>query len=244
MGRSARNGARMGVVLVAALVVAVAALDAGASRRARLPPETLRGPAHELEQYPAPALATPSQRAAAERFWTELKRAAVRWRDPRAAARAGFDTHRARRPPARVGYLHAEHRRASHDDRYLDPRRPETLVYANVPGHRLVLIGVMFSMPRGKHGPAPGGPITRWHFHWVCASGDRRGLAPRPDGSCPAGARRRPGSEMMHVWFTRDLRSAFAIHAPEPELCRAGLLPASTCSALLCDLPSGDGARR
>ena len=41
---------------------------------------------------------------------------------------------------------------------------------------------------------------------------------------------------MMHVWFTRDLRSAFAIHAPEPELCRDGLLPAGTCTSLLCDL--------
>jgi hypothetical protein len=42
---------------------------------------------------------------------------------------------------------------------------------------------------------------------------------------------------MMHVWFTRDLRSAFAIHAPEPELCRDSLLPAGTCLQLLCDLP-------
>lgn len=231
----AMTGARMVAALVA--VVAATAMDAGASRSPKLPPETLRGPAYELEQYPMPALATPSQRAAAERFWAELKRSAAGWRDPRAAKRAGFDTHLARRPPARVGYLHAEHRRFSHDGRYLDPRRPETLVYANVPGRKLVLIGVMFSMPRGKHGPAPGGPITRWHFHQVCARGDRRGLTPRPDGSCPPGSRPRPGSEMMHVWFTRDLRSGFAIHAPEPELCRAGLLPASTCSALLCELP-------
>ena len=35
---------------------------------------------------------------------------------------------------------------------------------------------------------------------------------------------------MMHVWFTRDLRSAFAIHAPWPELCAARLLPAKTCA--------------
>jgi hypothetical protein len=40
---------------------------------------------------------------------------------------------------------------------------------------------------------------------------------------------RRQDSEMMHVWFTRDLRSAFAIHAPGPELCAANLLPAATC---------------
>jgi hypothetical protein len=34
---------------------------------------------------------------------------------------------------------------------------------------------------------------------------------------------------MMHIWFTRDLRSAYAIHAPGPELCASHLLPASVC---------------
>ena len=33
----------------------------------------------------------------------------------------------------------------------------------------------------------------------------------------------------MHIWFTGDLRSAFAIHAPVPELCVAGLLPHEHC---------------
>jgi hypothetical protein len=35
---------------------------------------------------------------------------------------------------------------------------------------------------------------------------------------------------MLHMWLTRDLRSAFAIHAPEPELCVARLLPAVHCA--------------
>jgi hypothetical protein len=230
------SSARTLAVIALLLVVACCPLAAQAGRGPKLPPETLRGPAYQLEQYPAPSVATAAQRAAAERFWAGLKQAARLWRDPRAAARAGYDTHLARRAPTKVGYLHAEHRRYSHDGRYLDPRRPETLVYANVPGRKLVLIGVMFSMPRGLHGPTPGGPITRWHYHRVCASGDKRGLTPGANGSCPPGSTPRWGSEMMHVWFTRDLRSAFAIHAPEPELCRAGLLPAATCYRLLCDL--------
>jgi len=37
------------------------------------------------------------------------------------------------------------------------------------------------------------------------------------------------GSEMLHVWFTNDLRSAYAVHAPVPELCRDRLLARSTC---------------
>ena len=118
----------------------------------------------------------------------------------------------------------------SHDRRFLDPARPEALIYANVRGRPLSLVGAMFSMPRGRRGPTPGGPITRWHTHTVCARGARRGVAVRGDGSCRAGLRKREGSEMLHVWFTGGLRSSFAVHAPEPELCRARLLPPSVCT--------------
>jgi hypothetical protein len=198
--------------------------------RGTLPAGALRGPAHELPQYPTVALATPTQRAAAIRLLAESRRSVSRWPTPAAAAAAGFDTRPARRArPERVGYLHAEHRRFSDDRHYLDPRRPEALIYANVRGRSLVLVGMMFSMPRGVRGPTPGGPITRWHTHRVCARGDERGLAPRPDGSCPPGTTSRQGSEMLHLWFTHDLRSAFAIHAPEPELCAVGLLPRQVC---------------
>jgi hypothetical protein len=87
----------------------------------------------------------------------------------------------------------------------------------------------MYSMKRGRQGPSPGAPITRWHTHQVCVIGNKRGLTPRPDGSCPPGASLTQGSEMMHVWLTRDIRSAFAIRAPEAELCRDRLLTGLTC---------------
>jgi hypothetical protein len=93
-----------------------------------------------------------------------------------------------------------------------------------------VLVGAMFSVPRSVRGPALGGPITRWHTHRVCVEGNRRGLAPRPDGTCPHGTTSRYGSEMMHVWLTRELRSAYAIHAPVHELCVAGLIPQPFCN--------------
>jgi hypothetical protein len=226
-------------IAAATLACADAALG---ERGPKLPPETLRGPAYQLDQYPTLSLATPEQRAAAVRLWRDMRAAAEEWRDPARAGAAGFDTRRARRPPGdtSVGFLHAEHRGWRGDGAQLDPSRPETLVYATVPGRPLVLIGVMFSMPRGEPGPTPGGPITRWHTHRVCAAGAKRGLAPLPDGSCPPGTAARQGSEMLHVWFTRDLRSGFAIHAPEPELCDAGLLPADHCGrrGLVCKLPA------
>jgi hypothetical protein len=198
-----------------------------------LAPGTLRGLASELLQYPDATLATRAQRSAAERLLADARRAARVWRDPRAAVAAGFA---AKRPTRRagdrtIGFLHAEHRRFSADRGYLDPRRPETLIYANAPGRPLVLVGVMFSVPRGVRGRTPGGPVTRWHSHLVCARGDLRGLSPLPDGTCPRGAKLRRGSEMMHLWFTRDLRSAFAVHAPEPELCASRLLTAAHCGS-------------
>jgi hypothetical protein len=108
---------------------------------------------------------------------------------------------------------------------------PHTLIYADLSGRPLRLVGVMISMPRWLRGPAVGGPIRRWHDHLLCAACGERGLAPRPDGSCPAGAKLGVGSEMMHVWFTRDPRTVYAIHAPWPELCAARLLPAATCAS-------------
>ena len=199
-----------------------------------LPPRVEHGLAHRLREYPALSLASPRQRAAAERLRKQLYAAARKWANPSAAAAAGFDLRRARRAPGerRVMWFHSENRRW-HATRTgaLQTSRPDTLIYADLPGRPLKLVGVMISMPRGLRGPTPGGPITRWHYHLVCVTGDKRGLAPKADGSCPTGAKLGVGSEMMHVWFTHDLRSAYAIHAPWPELCATRLLPAATCAS-------------
>jgi hypothetical protein len=197
-----------------------------------LPAATTHGLAMRLRQYPDLSLATPAQQAAAVSLLAQLRATALPWRDTRLAAAAGFNLHRPRRHPgeARVMWFHSENRAWHSDARYLDPRHPDTLIYADLPGRPLVLVGVMISMPRGMRGPTPGGPITRWHSHLVCVRAELRGLKPRADGSCPPGARLRQGSEMLHIWFTRDLRSAFAVHAPGPELCAAHLLPGSVCA--------------
>jgi hypothetical protein len=228
-GKAVTRALAYGAV-AACVAFAVPAEAANRDSRGKLPPQTLRGPAVRLHQYPTIATATRKQRVRAQALRASIREAARGWQGPRAAA-AGFPAKRPRRRGASTGVLwvHAEHREYQHDTVYLDPRRPETLVYADVPGRPLVLIGVMFSMPRGLRGPTPGGPITRWHTHRVCARGNERGLTPRKDGTCPPRTTSRQGSEMMHVWLTRDLRSTFAIHAPVPELCRAGLIPWTRC---------------
>lgn len=177
------------------------------------------------------SLATPAQRANALRLRAELIAATKQWNSLKDAEAAGFDTRTVARRDGdiTVHYLHAEHRPWPNDPTHLDPLHPKALIYANIPPWPLILVGVMFSMPRGEQGLTPGGPITRWHTHKVCASGNKRGLAPRRDGSCPPGTTARQGSEMLHFWLTDDLRSAFAIHAPAPELGLAGLLPDYVC---------------
>ena len=202
----------------------------------KLPASARHGLVQHLRQYPVVALATARERARARRVLAQLVSAAERgnWRDLRAVARAGYDTRTAPRKAGdrTIHYVHAE-RDQEPRSVILDPRRPKALIYANTPGQPLVLVGAMWSTRRGERGPTPAGPIMRWHSHVICSDGVRRGLKPPASGECPPGTQLRQGrSEMLHVWFTADLRSAFAQRAPEPELCAAGLLPAGYCRGL------------
>jgi hypothetical protein len=199
-----------------------------------LPPTARHGLIHHLRQYPAVELATPRERARARDVLVRLVEASKRgrWTDVRAAERAGYDTRSRTRSPGdrRVFFFHAERRQEPRGRSIFDFTRPKALIYANAPGRPLVLVGAMWSTRDGEVGPTPAGPIMRWHSHVVCKQGRKRGLKPLAGGACPAGSRLQQGaSEMLHVWFTRDLRSAFAISAPRPELCAAGLLPRDGC---------------
>jgi hypothetical protein len=204
------------------------------TRATKLPPTRRHGLVQHLLQYPVVRLATPRQRVRAQRLLAQLVATAKRegWRDLHAAKRAGYDTRTAPRKAGdrSVHYFHAERGQEPRGRSIFDVRRPKALIYANAPGRRLVLVGAMWSTRDGELGPTPAGPILRWHSHVVCKRGNRRGLKPPASGKCPPGARLTQGtSEMLHVWFTGGLRSAFAIRAPEPELCAGGLLPRGSC---------------
>jgi hypothetical protein len=166
---------------------------------------------------PSVAAASDDERARAEALWKASVAGAERWRDQEAATAAGFrfkdrDEAGSGRP---VRFLHVPNPAWRADGRVLDPSRPETLVYWNGPGDRLTLVGVMYTAPRGTHGPTVGGPITRWHTHESCRDPGTRAKVGRPvDGACPQGQVYRRSGEMMHVWFTDDLATAFARRAP------------------------------
>jgi hypothetical protein len=175
------------------------------------------------------AAADAGQRARAEALWKASAAGAERWRDPEAAAAAGFrfrDDGAAAMPERRVRFLHVPNPAWRADGQTLDPARPETLVYWRGPQDRLVLVGVMYTAPRGTRGPAVGGPITRWHDHESCRDPATRAKLGRPvDGACPDGQVLRRSGEMMHVWFTDDLASAFARRAPLAQLRAAASSP-------------------
>jgi hypothetical protein len=199
-----------------------------------LPPTARHGIISHLPQYPTVSLASPRQRARARQVLDGLVAAAERgrWSDVRAATRAGYDTRARERKSGdtSVFYFHAERHEEPRGRSIFDFTRPKALIYANAPGHPLILVGAMWSTRDGEVGPTPAGPILRWHSHIVCKSGKKRGLKPPASGVCPPGSRLQQGaSEMLHVWFTGELRSAFAITAPKPELCAVGLSPRDTC---------------
>jgi hypothetical protein len=184
------------------------------------------GASHDHQaNLPDVAAASDAERAAAQRLLDQSVAETERWRDPAAARAAGFQVDRSlARADAMAGTQKAGKQRFLHvpnpawrtDGRVLDPARPETLIYWRGPQGQLVLVGVMYTAAKGQPGPAVGGPITRWHIHETCrdpASGAK--LGPAGDaGTCPAGQAFRRSGEMMHVWFTGDLRTAFARRAP------------------------------
>jgi hypothetical protein len=199
-----------------------------------LPPAARHGLIDHMRQYPHVPLASRAERTRAREILRELVAAAQRgnWRSLAAAERAGYDTRaRPRKAGDRTVYFfHAERSQEPRRGSIFNAARPKALIYANVPGRPLTLVGAMWSTRDGELGQTPAGPILRWHSHVVCKSGGKRGLKPPPGGICPPGSRLTQGaSEMLHVWFTRGLRSAFAIRAPRPELCAIGLIPRGYC---------------
>jgi hypothetical protein len=232
----ARLGLGGGALALALVAGATGVWAAGAGGHAEHDPAAhadqaaaaaIAGAGHDHgQELPDVAAATDAERARAEALWTASKAGAERWRDPAAAAAAGFRFPGDSGAPGseqRRRFLHVPNPAWRADGRVLDPTRPETLVYWRAPGDRLVLVGVMYTAARGAPGPTVGGPITRWHDHESCrdpATGAKLG---RPvAGACPPGQVYRRSGEMMHVWFTDDLATAFARRAPVAAL-RAAL---------------------
>jgi hypothetical protein len=156
----------------------------------------------------ATAHATAQQTAAAIALANSVKKAMAKYAKLSDALAAGYRYPIGKRQGMDV---HMEHPDFKKDGRYLDPERPEMLVYAIAEG-KASLMGVVFVMERaGDAGVDPGGPITRWHAHNLCISLTPPGIGiVTPFGGCPASSVTITVPEMMHVWIVEPPGGPFA----------------------------------
>lgn len=144
---------------------------------------------------------TPEQQAMAENIVAVTVMRLGRWADPAVAEAAGFRS---------IGdgftghehFVHAEYRR---DGIFLDPDRPESLVYDTTSGERR-LVAAMYMVDEGtllEDVPDYGGALMQWHTHEnLCydAEGKVRGLTDQA-GSCAPGLVKPVPTPMIHVWI-------------------------------------------
>jgi hypothetical protein len=95
---------------------------------------------------------------------------------------------------------------------WLDPGRPQALVYLRTTALTPSLIGAMFLAAAGE-GPRLGGGLTVWFPHdGLCLGTDDRVVSRRSsERGCPAGSSRLPWHpESLHVWFFDNPNGRFA----------------------------------
>ncbi len=111
--------------------------------------------------------------------------------------------------------VHLENKAYGKDGRILDPEHPELLMYAIADG-KATLLSAVYQMPYAtSDGPAPGGPLTRWHAHNICLTVLPPGISVVDSfGGCPTGGLTVTSAQMMHVWVVDEPGGPFADSAP------------------------------
>jgi hypothetical protein len=183
-------------VLVASMSAISAVVAAPVASQEPVPPPTAQV-WNPLSIYPDLAAAPAGDVADADWLWRRSKRVAEHRFPTVAATRSRGYKGRVRnveRP--KPFFFHLKKPAYYHDNRELDPKHPEGLVYWYDPPRPMVLIGFMYRVREG-HEPRMARSVLPWHSH--C------------DG----------WSVVMHTWFTDDLRSGVARRPPRPELATA-----------------------
>ena len=157
---------------------------------------------------------TEVQRTAARDFAKSVKLGTYRYADVKQAILDGYTNDG--KPTNAV--MHYDSKTARNDGVKLDPKRPESLVYANTyDGPKL--LGVLFTMGGSRRpGPRFGGCLTEWHKHEMCKppAGPTR---PTTDGACPPGTELRSTGEMIHTWVVPMRGGPYAHRADNRYRC-------------------------
>ena len=223
--RGARQAPRVGLVVPGTLVgfVSVAAMLAGATHV-----HSHSDPGHvhagETSTWPRPfdptqpidfsgvPGVTPEQQARAETLVASTLQDLPQFADVAKVEALGFTSI----GDAASGFEHYVNFAFVQDDAFLDPNKPESLVY-QVDGDRRTLVAAMFAAS-GMSLTDPtlvdwGGRLMQWHVHGdLCWSPAEIVVGiTDPDGNCPAGSTNARGDiPMVHVWITPNECGPFA----------------------------------
>jgi hypothetical protein len=228
----ARQAPRVGLVVPGALVgvVSVAAMLTGATHvhsqddAGHVHAEAGHVHAGEMSTWPRPFDPTqpidfsgvpgvsPEQQARAETLVASTLQDLPQFADVTTIGALGFTSI----GDAGSGFEHYVNSAYLRDDAFLDPNKPESLVY-QVDGDKRTLVAAMFA-ERGMSLTDPklvgwGGPLMQWHVHgdlcWSLAE-IVVGVSDAA-GKCPAGSINGGGDiPMVHVWITSNECGPFA----------------------------------
>ena len=114
--------------------------------------------------------------------------------------------------------MHYDNKANRQDDRFLDPLKPESLVYQNTyTGPKL--LGALYTMAgTGRRGPAFGGCLTEWHNHRFCKAPAGPTRPPEND-KCPAGFELTGSHDMIHTWIVPMAGGPYAHRADKRYAC-------------------------
>ena len=179
------------------------------------------------------------QQARAEKLVRETLRDLPHYADPATAQAEGYRSI----GDALSGFEHYLKWTIIEDDKVLDAKAPESLVY-QVTATGRTLVSAMYILPTRytlDNAPDLGGALTQWHIHDnLCltglsadgATGGRVVGLTRADGTCAFGQKFKPAA-MIHVWITPNACGPFAAL----EGVGAGTVPAGQAHA--CDTAHG-----
>jgi hypothetical protein len=221
--RGAQPAPRTGLAVPGAIigVVSVVAMLTGATH---VHSHDMAGHGHDMSMWPRPFFptqpidfsgvpgVTPEQQARAEKLVASTLLVLPQFADVTKAEALGFTSI----GDGASGYEHYVNFAFLRDDAFLDPNRPESLVY-QVDGDRRILVAAMFAAS-GMSLTDPmlvdyGGPLMQWHVHGdLCWSPAEVVVGVTgPDGNCPPDSTNARGDiPMVHVWIAPNPCGPFA----------------------------------
>ena len=190
---------------VASPTATAGSADHGHAPSASQPAGTAAAPG-VLHEHGPTIVVTAAELEGAARLVAETKAGVARLHDFEAAKAEGYYEVA---PPRNklVHYLHGGYNR---DGRVLDPEKPESLIYLQLPGGTWRLVGAMYRMPSADQpGPRVGGPLTAWHAHDNLCTAGGRVVATTTNGICARGTLTKT-PEMLHVWLVDNPDGVFS----------------------------------